>query len=119
MWYPDLIAVSTALGATAAVAVAFRWFRHREHLAALAATHEPAGAMEARLRRLEGQVERVTEAVDAVAVEMERVGEGQRFLAAQLADRTAASGPPPVLPSVPPPARPTAVPAHGRIVTPR
>jgi hypothetical protein len=64
-------------------------------------------------------VERVTEAVDAVAVEMERVGEGQRFLAAQLADRTAASGPPPV-PAVRTTARTTdGGPAHGRIVTPR
>jgi hypothetical protein len=114
MWYPDLIAVSTAVGAAAAVAVAFRWFRHREHLATLAASQEPAGVIEARLRRLEGQMARVTEAVDAVALEMERVGEGQRFLAAHLTDRV----PAPASPLVPPSALPPAVQARGQIVTP-
>ena len=106
MWYPDVIAVSAVVGASAAVAVAFRWFRHREHLATLAATQEPAGTVEARLRRLEAQVDRATEAVDAVAVELERVGEGQRFLAAQLADR------------VPAPAPPAAIEPRVRVVTP-
>jgi hypothetical protein len=110
MLYPDLIAVAAVVGAAATVAVTFRWFRHREHLATLSATQGPPGALDgavdARLRRLEAQVERVTEAVDAVAVEVERVGEGQRFLAAQLADR------------VPAPAPPPAVHAGGRVVTP-
>jgi hypothetical protein len=103
MWYPDLIAVSTVVAATAAVAVTFRWFRHRERLATLAAQHAPPDGVEARLRRIEAQLERVTGTMDAIAVEMERVGEGQRFLAARLVER--------------PPA-PPAHQLHGRIVTP-
>jgi len=46
-------------------------------------------------------VDRATEAVDAVAVEVERVGEGQRFLAAQLADRVPAPAPPAAIRSTP------------------
>ena len=105
MWYPDLLAVPV-VGATAAI-VAFGWFRHRERLAALtpAASAESAAALAERLAHLEAQVARVTQAVDAVAVEVERVGEGQRFIAAQLAER------PPALRDVPAPAR-------GRVVTP-
>jgi hypothetical protein len=110
MLYPDLIAVAAVVGAAATVAVTFRWFRHREHLATLSATQGAPGRARWSGRRAaapaRAQVERVTEAVDAVAVEVERVGEGQRFLAAQLADR------------VPAPAPPPAVHAGGRVVTP-
>jgi hypothetical protein len=109
MWYPDLLAVPV-VGATAIV-VAFGWFRHRERLAALAPADADPGALAARLAQLEAQVARVTQAVDAVAVEVERVGEGQRYLAAQLSERAsslaAAAGPP----DGPPQAR-------GRVVTP-
>lgn len=35
------------------------------------------------------RMERVEQAVDAIAVELERVGEGQRFVTKLLADRTA------------------------------
>ena len=70
-------------GFPATVAIAFRWFRHRERMAAGAARHDPA--VEARLARLE-------QALDGVAIEMERMGEGQRFVTRLLADRAAERG---------------------------
>lgn len=86
------------IGIPSAVLLTFRWFRHREHMATVARGHEHSPALEERLGRLE-------QAVDAIAVEMERVGEGQRFVTKLLADRA--------------PARPE-VPAaqHGRVITP-
>jgi hypothetical protein len=86
-------------GFPAAVAVAFRWFRHRERMAAQFAGPHPA-ALEARLARME-------QALEAVAVEVDRMSEGQRFVTRLLADR-AASG---ALPDVAPTQR-------GRVATP-
>ena len=72
-------------GFPAATAVAFRWFRHRERLAVAGAARQDPAA-EARLARLE-------QALDAVAVEVERMSEGQRFVTRLLADRAAERGP--------------------------
>lgn len=49
------------------------YFRHREKMAGL-------GALPAQPANIEARLERVEQAVDAVAVEIERIGESQRFL---------------------------------------
>ncbi len=69
-----------------AVAVAFGWFRHRERMASLHAASAPAHAavLEVRLARLEHVVE-------ATGVEVERMGEGQRFVTRLLAERAPAA----------------------------
>ncbi len=105
---PSLIVLPAAIGIPAAVVLAFRWFRHREHMATLAPPPEPTHGLEARLARLdrvEAQIEHLARAVDAVAVEVERISEGQRFVTKLLAER------PPALPDVPAAQR-------GRVVTP-
>src|SRR4051794_17263097 len=64
------------------VALFYRWLQYRERLAALAArpaAEAVAGEAE-RLARLE-------HALEAIAVEVERIGEGQRYLTRVLADR--------------------------------
>ncbi|HVF38881.1 MAG TPA: hypothetical protein VM939_03200 [Gemmatimonadaceae bacterium] len=59
------------------------WLRHKEKMAGLSAPAEQNIVLEQRLMRIE-------QAVDAIAVEMERVGEGQRFVTKLLADRSPA-----------------------------
>jgi hypothetical protein len=71
--------VSTAIGMPLAVGIS-RWLGSRTR-----ATPPPAVApgVEERLQRIEN-------AVDAIAVEMERVSEGQRFTTKLLAERAGA-----------------------------
>ena len=59
----------------------------RTMLEALAARQRPDGLNEERLNQL-------VEAVDAIALEVERISEAQRFTARLLAERQAPSGPP-------------------------
>lgn len=54
--------------------------RHKEKMASLNANTGRSFEVEARLDRIE-------QAVEAIAVEMERVGEGQRFVTKLLAER--------------------------------
>lgn len=76
------------------VALASGWMRHRERMAGLTGTRTPASAalppeMEMRLARLEqgmGRLSALEQSVDAIAVEIERIGEGQRFLTRLLSD---------------------------------
>ena len=49
------------------------YFRHREKMAGL-------GALPPQPANIEARLERVEQAVEAVAVEIERIGESQRFL---------------------------------------
>ena len=51
------------------------------------ASRRKAGAKPERLEALEGRLERVEQAIDAVAVEVERIGEAHRFTAKLLSDR--------------------------------
>jgi hypothetical protein len=76
----EMVVVPIVFGAPAAVVVARMWFKHREKMATLARPETTANALEERLERLE-------HAVDSIAVEMERVGEGQRFVTKLLAER--------------------------------
>jgi hypothetical protein len=76
---PEMIIVPAVFFIPAAVLALRMWFRHREKMAELSAGKRSPDADD-RLARLE-------HAVDAIAVEMERVGEGQRFLTKVLAER--------------------------------
>jgi len=100
---PEIIIVPVTFGIPALVVLAFRWFKHRERMAPLAPPAEAPHALEARLARIE-------QAVEAVAIEMERVSEGQRFVTRLLAER-----PTPVLPDTAPAALAQ---QRGRVVTP-
>jgi hypothetical protein len=98
---PELIIVPVLAGIPAMLAVVFRWFKHRERMAPLAPPADPhqVAALDARLARME-------QAIEAMAVELERVSEGQRFVTRLLAERSPAA-----LPDVGPPGR-------GRVNTP-
>ncbi len=79
------VAVPLAVALATPVAILWRWFQHRERLAELAAERKRLPADDARLTRLE-------QAVEAIAVEVERVGEGQRFLTRALTGRGVVTG---------------------------
>ncbi len=55
------------------------YFRHREKMAGL-------GALPPQPSNVEARLERVEQAIEAVAVEIERIGESQRFLTKVLTD---------------------------------
>ena len=77
---PEVIIVPAVFGIPAFV-LAFRMLlRHKEKMATLNADAGRSFEIEARLDRIE-------QAVEAIAVEMERVGEGQRFVTKLLAER--------------------------------
>jgi hypothetical protein len=67
-------------GLPAAVAIVRMYFKHQEKMAELnrGATATPD---------LAARLERVESSIDAIALEMERVGEGQRFVTKLLSER--------------------------------
>jgi hypothetical protein len=71
------------------------WLGHRVKMAQLANPVGSAGALDARLARVEL-------AVESIAIEVERVSEGQRFVTKLLSDRA--------------PSRPEGLPAPGQQV---
>ena len=56
------------------------WLRHRERMKELSMRKQGLGASEQRLARVEA-------AVEAIAIEVERVGEGQRYVTSLLSER--------------------------------
>jgi len=78
MFPPEIVIVPAVFGIPAVVIFARMWFRHVEKMATLKGASNPM--LEARLSRIE-------EAVDAIAVEVERMGEGQRFVTKLLTER--------------------------------
>jgi len=76
---PEIIIVPVVFLTTGGVALIFRWFRYRENMAKVRAPERAAGNIEDRMERIERDVE-------AIAVEVERVGEGQRFVTKLLAE---------------------------------
>jgi hypothetical protein len=52
---------------------------------------EPPGLLSSRLDEISQRLSRLEQAVDATAVEVERISEGQRFTTKLLADRSAAT----------------------------
>ena len=94
---PEIVIIPIAFGIPATVIVIKMLLRHREKMATL-------GAPVAQTPEVEARLERVEQSLEAIAIEMERVGEGQRFLTKILSDRIQA------LPSGPA--------ERGRVITP-
>ena len=78
---PEIFIVPVVFGIPAAVIALRMMLKHREKMAALGAGQRPSADADARLMRVESVVE-------SMAVELERIGEGQRFLTKLLSDRT-------------------------------
>jgi hypothetical protein len=76
---PEAIVVPIVFGIPAAVMIAKMWFSHKEKMAGLSA---PKGT-----NVIDARLERVEQAIESIAIEMERVSEGQRFVTKLLIDR--------------------------------
>lgn len=76
---PEVFIVPAVFGIPAIVLIVRMSFRHKEKMAALTGSTQNNAALEARLTRIE-------EAVETIAVEIERMGEGQRFVTKLLAE---------------------------------
>ncbi len=74
------VAIPLIVLISGSVSVLFRFFKHRERMAELKAHNGQLGPGNERLERLE-------QAVEAIALEVERVGEGQRYLTRVLENR--------------------------------
>ena len=81
VYFPSEIIVVPVVFAIPAIVLVVRMsLRHKEKMASLNSDGGRSLEIEARLERIE-------QAVDAVALEMERIGEGQRFVTKLLAER--------------------------------
>jgi hypothetical protein len=80
MHNPEVVIVPIVFAIPAIVLLARMSYRHKERMATLQAGPERQPDIEARLERIE-------QAVDTIAIEMERIGEGQRFVTKLLAER--------------------------------
>ncbi len=79
---PPEIIIVPAIGLITAVVVTIRmWLAHREKMAGLSAGRSPALAGE-----LSGRILRIEQAVESIALEVERISEGQRFVTKLLAE---------------------------------
>jgi hypothetical protein len=76
---PD-VAIPLVIAIATPVAMFFRWLKHKERLAELAARPARGDDESERLARVE-------RAIEAVALEVERIGEGQRYLTHVLGER--------------------------------
>ena len=74
---PEVVIVPVVFAIPAAVITVRMWFKHTERMATLKGVSNPM--LEARLTRIE-------EAVETIAIEIERMGEGQRFVTKLLAE---------------------------------
>jgi hypothetical protein len=70
---PEVIVIPFVFGFPTLALMLRTWTRHREKMAALKPPADASANIEARLARVE-------QAVETVAVEIERIGESQRFL---------------------------------------
>ena len=90
---PEVVIFPALFGIVGTVTFARMWFRHKERMASLRGGGSRDAGLEQRLERIE-------QAVETIAVEMERMGEGQRFVTKLLAGRA---------PATPEPVRPTTI----------
>jgi hypothetical protein len=97
---PEVVVIPFVFGIPAIVLFFRMWFRHKEKMAEMKGATHGNPMIEARLSRIE-------EAVETIAVEIERMGEGQRFVTKLLAERAA------LLPEAPKEG------GSGRVITPR
>lgn len=80
---PEVIIVPIVFGMPTLLIFTRMWLRHKEKMSKQDGLSQPmAAAIEARMENLEN-------AIEAIAVEMERIGEGQRFTTKLLAERGA------------------------------
>jgi GTPase len=77
---PELIGIPVVITIPAIVIVVRMWLAHKERMAGLTGPKENASLLDARL-------ERVEQTVESIAIEMERVSEGQRFVTKLLSER--------------------------------
>lgn len=77
---PEIIIVPVVFGLFTAVAITRTYFKHQEKMAELQRGPGVNSEISQRLERVESSIE-------AIAVEMERVGEGQRFVTKLLSER--------------------------------
>ena len=77
---PEVIIVPIVFGLPTAAVMLRMLLKHKEKMAALRAPQEQS-SIDARLQRVE-------QAMDAVAIEIERIGESQRFLTKVLTDKS-------------------------------
>jgi hypothetical protein len=81
---PEVVIVPIVFGMPTIALMMRMWLKHKEKMASLRAPNDQA-TVDARLQRVE-------QAVDAVAVEIERIGESQRFLTKVLTDKSLPAG---------------------------
>jgi hypothetical protein len=78
---PEIVIVPIVFCIPAIVLTIRMWFKHKEKMASL-------GGGSDQSQRIEARLERVEQAMDAIAFEVERIGEGQRFITKVFAERT-------------------------------
>jgi hypothetical protein len=74
------IVIPIVFGIPGVVIITKMWFSHKEKMAGLH-SGRPASAI------TDARIERIEQAVDSIAIEMERVSEGQRFVTKLLSER--------------------------------
>lgn len=78
---PEIIIVPAIILIPAAVVTIRMWLAHKEKMAGLSSGRAPGLAGE-----LAGRIMRIEQAVESIAVEVERISEGQRFVTKLLAE---------------------------------
>jgi hypothetical protein len=74
------IVIPIVFGIPGIVLITKMWLSHKEKMAALGSGGPRSAITDARIERIE-------QAVDSIAIEMERVSEGQRFVTKLLSER--------------------------------
>jgi hypothetical protein len=78
------IVIPIVFGIPGIVIMTKMWLSHRERMAGLQSGRPGSAITDARIERIE-------QAVDSIAIEMERVSEGQRFVTKLLSERAPAA----------------------------
>jgi hypothetical protein len=76
----EVVIVPFVFGIPGIVIMTKMWFSHREKMAALSSPRQTTAITDARFERME-------QTVESIAIEMERVSEGQRFVTKLLSER--------------------------------
>lgn len=84
MFPSEIVVVPVVFGMLGWVTVVRMRFKHREHMASIERSAHAGSEPDGRLARVEAAVERI-------ALEVERIGEGQRFVTRLLSERGATS----------------------------
>jgi hypothetical protein len=86
--YEDAVIAAIVIGMPMLIVLVRMVLRHKEKMA------RPDGVSQHSAAAIEERLERLENAIASIAVEMERVGEGQRFTTKLLAERGMGSGAP-------------------------